>query len=489
MKLTIRSLSLLLFIFLSCGKENNNGENSDKISISITSPSVNSIVQDTVDIFFDIENETEVSKLELWVDGDSTGITSYISPFSLQWNTHNHSNGSHSLFVRLYDHSGDIVDSDYFILIVNNFLAFNITFGTGDQNETGYSILQKSDSSLVILGSVDNDILLVETDRYGTINWHQSYGGSQLDKAYHIEETTDGGYIISGSTESFGFGGSDIRLTKTGSGGLIEWNTYLGSSYNEYGGQILSTTDGGYILIGDRDFQGDGNSDIWLIKTNSQGDTLWTKSFGGARVEQGSDIIRTEDGGFMILGNTSSFGNGGADIWLIKIDLNGNEQWNQTYGNGSNDYGQSILQTYDGGFIIHFIIESFGDGNTSVGLLRVNVSGDELWTKAFGGTYSTKGNAIQQIDINDYIFTCSVFNYGDNAYNAWIININDTGEIIWDRILGGSSNDYGLSVIRTLDNGFALAGSTNKFSNGDTNSSDLWLIKTDPKGYTNDFSN
>ncbi len=488
MKSAILFLVFFFFIFSSCGKENDEEDNST-INIFISSPTMNASVQDTIDIHCDIDNKNDVLKIELWIDGDSTGIIDYDAPFILQWDTHNYSNGSHTLFVRLYDHSGNIVDTDYVILNVNNFLVFQSTFGSEDINEVGYSVVQNSDSNLVILGSIDNDIMLIETDRYGTVQWNQSYGGSQLDQAYHLQQTSDGGYIISGSTESFGFGESDIRLTKTDPNGLIEWNTYLGSSHNEYGGQVLSTTDGGYILIGNRDFHGDGNSDIWLIKTNSQGDTLWTQTYGGVGYEYGADIILAEDGGYFLLGSTTSYGNGDSDIWLIKTDLNGNQEWDHSYGDGSNDYGESILQTYDGGLMIQFIIQSFGSGNTAVGLLRINTIGEKIWSKAFGGTYAKGGNTLQQLDLNNYIFACSVFNHGDNAYDAWMIKIDDNGEIIWDRTFGSGGDDKGLSVLQTLDNGFVIIGSTNNFGYGDSNSSDLWLIKTNPQGYTKDLSN
>ena len=489
MKSTIVCICSLLFIFLSCGKEDNENNNSNDLNIFITSPEIDSIVKDTVEIYCESTNSKVIAKVELWVNGDSTGIIDYESPFVLSWNTHNYNNGNHTLFVRLYDHSGNIFDSEDIRLVVNNFLMYHSTFGSENSNEAGYSILQKSDSSFIILGSSGNDILLVEADRYGNINWNQTYGGSQLDQAYHIVQTPDGGFIISGSTESFGFGGSDIRLTKTDANGLIEWNKYLGSNYNEYGGQILISDDGGYFVIGDRSFDGDENQDIWLIKTNSQGDTLWTKTFGGQGFEHGTDIIHTEDNGFIILGSTTSFGNGGADIYIIKTDSIGNEQWSQNYGDGSDDYGQSIIQTYDGGFAIKFIIESFGEGNTSTGLLRINSIGDIIWSKTYGGTYSVPSDIFYQVNIDNYIFTCSVFNYGTNSYNAWMFKLNDSGEIIWERTFGKTNHDFGFSAIQTLDNGFVLVGSTNNFGNGEANSSDLWIIKTNPNGYTKDLSN
>ena len=328
MKLTIHILPLCLLLLFACSVEENNEKADIQTSISISSPENNSIVQDTVLIYCESNDNNIVLKVELWINGDSTGICDYGPPFILTWDTYSYENGNHALFIRLYDEEGNTIDSDDVDVMVNNFLTYSSTFGSEDINEVGYSITQRTDSSFIILGGMGNDILLLGADRYGNAQWHQSFGGSQSDKANHIQQTSDGGYIISGTTRSYGFGGSDIWLIKTGPTGLIEWNSYLGTTNNEHGGQVIEMPDGGFVLIGDRDLLGNGDSDIWLVKTNSVGDSLWTRSFGGPEPEHGYDIILNEDGGFTLLGSTESFGNGGADIWLIKTDANGNEQWN-----------------------------------------------------------------------------------------------------------------------------------------------------------------
>ena len=305
MRSTIHILPFLIILLFACSVEENSGDDDDeKTSISVSSLENNSIVQDTVLIFCESNNDNIVFKIELWVDGDSTEVCDYSAPFILTWDTYKYDNGIHTLFIRLYDEEGNTVDSDDVDVIVNNFLTFSSTFGSETTSEVGYSISQRSDSSFIILGGIDDDILLVGSDRYGNIEWHQSFGGSQLDKANHIKQTSDGGYIISGTTQSYGFGGSDIWLFKTGPSGLIEWNSYLGTSNNEHGGQVIETPDGGFAVIGDRDLLGNGDSDIWLIKTNSQGDSVWTRSFGGSEPEHGYDIILNEDGGFTLLGST-----------------------------------------------------------------------------------------------------------------------------------------------------------------------------------------
>ena len=196
------------------------------------------------------------------MNGDSTETVDYDAPFSLELDTRNYDNGINTFFIRLYEMDGAIHDSEDINFSINNFLVFSTLFGTPGKDEEGYSILQKPDSNFVVLGNTDNDILLLETNNTGEVMWNQSYGGSQTDEAHHFEHTTDGGYIISGSTRSYGFGGSDIWLIKSGADGLIEWNTYIGTENDEQGGQVIQTTDGGYILIGNH--INNQNSDVWV---------------------------------------------------------------------------------------------------------------------------------------------------------------------------------------------------------------------------------
>ena len=243
-----RLLALFFIISLfSC--DDAPGNKDDKSIISILHPTEDSIVKDSVFIDLDFQDESIVLKVELWMNGDSTEIADYTSPFSLKLDTRNYSNGPNTFFVRLYTLDGEVYDSEDINVTISNFLVFSNLFGSTEKNESGHSIIQKPDSNFVVLGNVDNDVLMVEFDNKGDVLWSQSYGGSQLDEAYHFEHTSDGGYIISGSTQSYGFGGSDIWLIKSGPNGLIEWNTYIGTEHDEQGGQIIQTEDSGYLLL------------------------------------------------------------------------------------------------------------------------------------------------------------------------------------------------------------------------------------------------
>ena len=205
-------IATIFILIFSCG-DNPDSNNNDSI-ISVLYPTGDSIIKDSVTISLEIQDEDNVYKVELWMNGDSTETVDYDAPFSLKLDTRNYDNGLNTFFIRLYEINGAIHDSEDINFLINNFLVFSTLFGTPGKDEEGYSILQKPDSNFVVLGNTDNDILLLETNNTGQVMWNQSYGGSQTDEAHHFEHTTDGGYIISGSTRSYGFGGNDIWLIK-----------------------------------------------------------------------------------------------------------------------------------------------------------------------------------------------------------------------------------------------------------------------------------
>ena len=485
MKTSILILSISFLIFWSC-EEKKDGESIDSNppNVLINSPINNSTVNDTIVVACESIDNDEVVKVELWINSDSTGIADSTAPYTLTWITNNYENGEHILFVRSYDKSGNTADSDTIILSVYNFLVFSATFGFDYVDDAGYSILQTADSGYVILGSTGDNVSLIKTDYKGIEQWNHNYGGSEIDYARHILQTSDGGYIISGTTESYGHGGSDIWLIKTDPTGFMEWDAYFGSSNTDQGGSIQQMTDGGYIIIGNSDFSGDGNQDIWLIRINSQGDSLWTKTFGGSGLELGADVQILEDGGFILLGSTESFGNGGSDIWLIKTDSQGETTWTKTFGDNSSDYGKSILKTPDDGYIIRGVTESFGYGNTALVLIKIDSTGNKIWDNAFGGSNGEGGNALGETNDGGHILICHSYVHENSAYDIRLIKIDGSGSVDWDKTYGSLTDNYGFSVLQTFDGGYALTGSIGILGDGDINHSDIWLIKTDPEGNT-----
>jgi hypothetical protein len=297
-----------------------------------------------------------------------------------------------------------------------------------------------------------------------------------------VQQTTDGGYIVAGDTRSFGAGGYDVYLIKTDSTGDTLWSRTYGGSYNDYGFSVQQTTDGGYIVAGITSSFGAGGYDVYLIKTDSLGDTLWTRTYGGSSNDDGSSVQQTTDGGYIVGGRTLSFGAGNFDVYLIKTDSIGDTLWTRTYGGSQHDDEWSVQQTTDGGYIVAGFTYSFGAGQGDVYLVKTDSLGDTLWTRTYGGNQ------------NDDMWSVSVRQTTDGGYivvgvtgsvnvDVYLIKTDSLGDTLWSRTYGGPYyyDDWGVAVQQTTDGGYIVAGYTESFGAGDF---DVMLTKLDSLGNT-----
>jgi hypothetical protein len=361
------------------------------------------------------------------------------------------------------------------------------TFG-GSERDVGFSVQQTIDEGYIITGYTSSfgagydDVWLIKTNADGDTLWTKTFGESNIDLGQSVQQTMDGGYIITGNTPSFGSQGyDDVWLIKTNANGDTQWTKKFGGSYYDEGISVQQTKDGGYFIAGDTWSFGAGHCDIRLIKTNIDGDTLWTKTLGGSNNEYVSEAMQTKDEGYIIIGWTNSFGAGHRDAWLIKTNYIGDTLWTKTFGGSGDDWGQSIQQTSDEGYILTILKDSSGDMNGDVWLIKTTVTGDTIWTKTFGGNEWDGGNSVRQTKDGGYIITGYTNSFGVDSADVWLIKTKASGDTLWTKTFGGSSDDDGISIQQTKDGGYIITGYTRSFSAGED---DIWLIKTTPDTIT-----
>jgi hypothetical protein len=372
--------------------------------------------------------------------------------------------------------------------------------GLGDNY--ALSVQQTNDEGYIILGYTScygtgyydstnqtphHDIYLIKMNSMGDTLWTKTYGQTTTsatdNKGYSVQQTMDKGYIITGIT-NFGFAYDGLYLMKTDSNGVPIWTkiygTYLMGAF--YGGySVQQTSDGGYIIGGITDSIAGDSSDVYLIKTNSIGTILWTKTYGGIGDDEGYSVQQTTDGGYIITGETSSFGAGGYDVYLIKTDSIGDTLWTKTYGGPGDDEGFCVKQTSDGGFIIAGET-AFGVGHSNAYLIKTDSIGDTLWTKTYGGGGTEFAQSVQLTADGGYILLGFSNDFGGLKF--YLIKTDSIGDTLWTKSLGMSFN-FGTSCQQTTDGGYILAGAY--YYGYELNN--LYIIKTDSLGNSGCYQN
>lgn len=226
-------------------------------------------------------------------------------------------------------------------------------------------------------GAGDNDAYVSKLDASGNIIWQKTYGGAGNDGVASIQQTTDGGYIVGGWTTSFGAGAFDFWILKLDASGTVIWQKTYGGGSNDLGATaIQEIAGGGYIMVGPTQSFGAGNTDVWVLKLDASGNVIWQNTYGAGQLDYAYSIQQTADLGYIVAGRTTSSGNGLSDVWVLKLDAAGNVTWQKTYGGASADRATSIQQTTDGGYIVSGYTASFGAGGNDAWVLKLDASGN-----------------------------------------------------------------------------------------------------------------
>ena len=387
--------------------------------------------------------------------------------------------GGFAVLGHVQSSNGDVTDKsdesfDFWLLKFDSAaqLEWSKTYG-GSADDRGRSLIQTQDGGFALLGytsSTDGDVSmnngsrdfwLIKTDRQGTLSWQKSYGFSGADEGIQIIESTDNHFLLagiiditaSGGQGNFGrnttrhAGGDYWVLKVTQTSGDVIWSRFFGGSFTDTPNGIVENASGEFIIAGssdsdDVDITGNkGSYDFWVVKTGSDGNMIWEKSFGGSEIDEARGIVSSNDGNYVMVGDTRSsdqdvsVNNGAADLWVTKISDAGNIVWEQSIGGSNFDVPRSIKRTLDGGFIIS------------------------------GSSRSSDGSVAS--------------NQGQN--DAWVVKISSTGQLVWEKTFGGSEIDFGYDAAELSDGSVVLVGETNS-SDGNVQENkgftDLLIIKT-----------
>jgi len=353
---------------------------------------------------------------------------------------------------------------------MNRMPGWNRIYGNGYVS----SIVQTEDDGFVLAGSGSTySSNFVRVDAWGNLLREVDYGINNGGVIEAVIKTVDNGFALVGSRSWFSPDGSLLQgmlVIKTDSNGNVQWNRTYGGSDTEWGNSLIQAGDGGFVIAGDTKSFGAGSYDAWLVKTDSQGIVQWNKTYGGTDLDSAQSVIQTSDGGYALGGLTFSFGKGLRDFWLIKTDSEGNMQWNKTYGGSEDDIELCMIGTLDSGFLMSGTTRSFGVSGYVFWLVKADARGSMDWNQTYGGKYSGEAESVVQTRDGGYAV----------AGSSWLLKTDAGGNVEWNKTFGGPKDVSALSVIQTDDGAYAVTGSTTSFGGEGTRGvHHYWLAKTD----------
>ncbi len=360
------------------------------------------------------------------------------------------------------------------------------SFG-GPGVNVGNSIQQTTDGGYIITGQTNSagagqfDVYLLRTDAEGNALWSQTFGGPADENGTSVRQTTDGGFIVAGNTNSFGSGKYDVYLVKTDSQGNVLWSRTFGGTEDDIASSVRQTADGGYVIVGTTGeiYSSRVQSNVYLIKTDGNGNAVWTKTFGQSSINSGNAVQQTVDGGFIVTGTTFDFVSGRNAVYSVKTDLNGEMQWTKTFEDSSHQMtGISVQQTSDSGYVVLGELNSGADGGEAIVspiLIKMDSGGNVLWTN----TLEAPGMSVAAFDSTSdggFIITGTSGNIPNQS--IYLARTDSVGDMIWLKTLAGTGESSAY-VQQTSDGGYVLVGGTTSYSAGIEG---VLVIKTDSNG-------
>ncbi len=353
-------------------------------------------------------------------------------------------------------------------------ILWNYTYGVYDHqtDERAYSGVETRDGGLAFIGDAPGagkeDFWFVKTDVNGKMEWNQTFGGREDDVGFSLIEAKDGGFILVGITNSFGAGGTDAWMIKTDQKGNLLWNHTYGGISDDQANAIIQTTDGGYAIVGtSASFGLNGYFDAWLLKTDSEGNLQWNKTFGFPDWDEAEAIIQISDGflftGHTIVDDMIYF----QDAWLVKTDANGDMVWNRTYninlqyGISPSENSRDLIPATDGGYILAGNANEWQvDSGMDFWIIKVDDDGASEWNYTYGGASLERAYAITHTTDGGYAVVGKTDSYGGGQFDFWILKLNSLGVLQWNMTFGTEYDEVAFDILETFDGGLVIFGYT-----------------------------
>ncbi|MBC7937010.1 MAG: T9SS C-terminal target domain-containing protein [Rhizobacter sp.] len=406
-----------------------------------------------------------------------------------------------------------------------------------NQDDRASFVIQTLDSGYVFAGFTegsetgdvthpnagDRDCWIVKMNKGGIIEWNRVMGGSGYDVLTQIRQTADGGYIfsavsgssLSGDVTGANHGEYDYWVVKLAATGATTWDVLIGGNDYEFANSIVQTADGGYLVGGNSQSSANGdvspinhsaNPDYWIVKLNATGTIVWNVLLGGIGSEELQSVRQAADGGYIVAGQTTSSASGDVtgtisgtyDFWVVKLNSTGGITWNKLVGGDEDEFAYAVQQTADGGYIVTGSSNSPASGNISVSthggfdflIVKLDATGNITWNKMLGGINEDIPYATSQTTDGGYIVAgvssssasgnVTGTNYGFE--DGWVLKLDASGNIVWNKLFGGDRSDFILSIQQTFDGGYIATGYTNSSGTGT-----LTGVNHEPSGASNDF--
>ena len=351
----------------------------------------------------------------------------------------------------------------------------------GEDDDIANGVTMLEDGDAVIVGECKSfnaqrsDICVTRLNPKGETRWRKLLGGKKKERGVAISRAKDGTLLILGEGKSFNENGDqDLYVAKLSLEGKLLWEKSFGGERDEYAGGIAGTNDGGVLVVGDTEsFSKKGYRDIYIVRLDKDGNERSIKTIGGKLNDEANALTRTADGNFMMVGSREVTRSGDADFFLMKLNQEGQKIWARTLGQDENDVLLAVAPTPDGGIVATGKTRSYNSVQTDLAVMHFNKEGKLIWFKIYGFKYYDEGNAITMTKDGGYVVAGKTNSMGKGDYDAYILALSPKGKLLWSKLYGDSNRDIANGVTRTTDGKIVIVGESDSY----TRSKEFYMIK------------